>query len=238
MFLEQNDEKNIVSAILEAITANVNEFYGEEKLTHRNGFHFLKWDYIFTNIENNIRDSVNLEIIKANRGYFSFDLIIDRNKKIVYSVLKTKNLKSIKNERNYSHYVWQLASINGIQEDAVGQTSLFELEPEINNKDLLNLLDFEPTKYVTILIDETNKLMPRISEVVLDSRLESVYERTIKEVTTLGFGECIRNVEYEVVNCIKNNKVSLKFTSKTNERLNKRGKEKIKSKEEKKERRE
>ena len=238
MFLEQNDEKNIVSAILEAITANVNEFYGEEKLTHRNGFHFLKWDYIFTNIENNIRDSVNLEIIKANRGYFSFDLIVDRNKKIIYSVLKTKNLKSIKNERNYSHYLWQLASINGIQEDAIGQTSFFELAPEINNKDILNLLDFEPEKYVTILIDETNKLMPKISEVVLDSRLESIYERTIKEVTSIGFAECIGSVAYEDGGGLKENKVSLKFTSKTNERLNKRGKEKIKSKEEKKEKKE
>lgn len=232
MFLDQQDKAKIIAAIVEAETANVNEFYNEEKLSFRNAYHFLKWDYIFTNLERRLGDSNNLKVIKTKRGYFTMGLLVDSEQKYVYSIVKLKNLNHIKREKNYAHYLWQLASINGVSKTSTEQISMFDDEPQLKDSDILNLLDFEPVKYITILIDESNWIMPTISLALVDKMLNVYYEEILEDVEKVDFSECINNME--VPEAMKQNKIDLKFTPKTDERLNKKRKEKLRKDEEEK----
>ena len=226
MFLSQEDKEKLVDAIVMATTASVSEFYREEKLTHRNGYHFLKWDYIFTSIEKIFSNSESMKCVKINRGFFTFDLIVDTNSRYVFSVLKEKNLRAIRMERNYSHYLWELVSINKNMKSYPSQTSLFENEMKnfISN-DILNKLDFVPEEYVTILVDDSKRQMPKISLVVLNNKLEQVYEEVIADVSTVSFDECI---EKPVGELVTNQIIKLELSEKSNIKKNKTRKESIK----------
>lgn len=226
MFLSQECKENLVNAIIVATTASVNEFYREERLTHRNGYHFLKWDYTFTSIEKIFSNSESIKCVKINRGFFSFDLIADINNRYVFSVLKEKNLQAIIRKRDYSHYLWELASVNKNMKAYPSQTSLFEIEMEnFVSNDILNKLDFVPEKYITILVDDSKRQMPKISLVVLNSKLERVYEEVIADVSTVSFDECI---EKPIGEKVTDQVIKLELSEKSNIRKNKNRKESIK----------
>lgn len=173
--MNEEERKEISQAIIEGLTCNVEEFYLETGLTHRNGQHMLRWDYIYTNIAKNLMNS-NLKLVKIYRGIFTFDLIVNEEEKVIYSVIKEKNLSVIKRNRNSNHYMWALASINKNIEQKLKQLSLFAID-NIDEKfydEVIGQIGFIPENYQTILIDDLNKKFPVVYLCQLDKDLNEV----------------------------------------------------------------
>lgn len=173
--MNEEERKQISQAIIEGLTRNVEEFYLETGLTHRNGQHMLRWDYIYTNIAKNLVGS-KLKLVKICRGIFTFDLIINEEEKIVYSVIKEKNLSTIKRNKNSNHYMWALASINKNIEQKVKQLSLFandNIDEKFYNE-VIAEIGFIPENYKTVLIDDLNKNFPVVYLCQLDKDLNEL----------------------------------------------------------------
>ena len=171
--MNEEERKQISQAIIEGLTCNVEEFYLETGLTHRNGQHMLRWDYIYTNISRNLVNS-KLKLVKIYRGIFTFDLIVDEETKVIYSVIKEKNLSIIRKNKNSNHYMWALASINKNIEQK--QLSLFA-NNNIDEKfyaEVIAEIGFMPKNYQTILIDDLNKNFPRVYLCQLDKDLNEI----------------------------------------------------------------
>ena len=173
--MNEEERKQISQAIIEGLTCNVEEFYLETGLTHRNGQHMLRWDYIYTNISKNLVNS-KLKLVKIHRGIFTFDLIVDEEAKVVYSVIKEKNLSIIRKNKNSNHYMWALASINKNIEQKLKQLSLFAND-NIDEKfyaEVIAEIGFIPENYQTILIDDLNKSFPTVYLCQLDKDLNEI----------------------------------------------------------------
>lgn len=173
--MNEEERKQISQAIIEGLTCNVEEFYLETGLTHRNGQYMLRWDYIYTNISKNLVNS-KLKLVKIYRGIFTFDLIVDEEAKVVYSVIKEKNLSIIRKNKNSNHYMWALASINKNIEQKLKQLSLFAND-NIDEKFYAEVIDeigFIPENYQTILIDDLNKNFPIVFLCQLDKDLNEI----------------------------------------------------------------
>lgn len=213
--MNKEDKEQISQAIIEGLTRNVEEFYLETGLTHRNGQHMLRWDYIYTNISKKLKYS-KLEIIKIYRGIFSFDLIINEEEKIIYSIIKEKNLSIIRKNKNLKHYMWALAYINKDVEAEEKQLSLFEND-NIDIKfyeDVINEIGFVPYSYETILIDDYNKNFPVI--------YMCKFDRDLNEISRVLIGKS-DYIEYEFNN--KNvdnkdeNKIEIKLKQKAKDKI-------------------
>lgn len=173
--MNQEEKIQVSQAIIEGLTLNVEEFYIETGLTHRNGQHMLRWDYIYTNIARKLENS-KLKLVKIYRGIFTFDLIINEEEKIIYSVIKEKNLAIIRKNRNSNHYMWSLASINKNIEQNEKQLSLFandNIDEKFYDK-MIAEIGFIPENYKTILIDDLNKRFPVIYLCQLDKDLNEL----------------------------------------------------------------
>ena len=184
--MNEEEKKQISQAIIEGLTCNVEEFYLETGLTHRNGQYMLRWDYIYTNISKNLVNS-KLKLVKIYRGIFTFDLIVDEEAKVVYSVIKEKNLSIIRKNKNSNHYMWALASINKNIE--LKQLSLFTN----NNMDekfyaeVIAKIGFMPENYQTILIDDLNKNFPTVYLCQLDKNLNEISRTLIGKNSFVGY---------------------------------------------------
>lgn len=213
--MNEEERKQISQAIIEGLTCNVEEFYLETGLTHRNGQHMLRWDYIYTNISKNLVNS-KLKLVKIYRGIFTFDLIVDEETKVVYSVIKEKNLFIIRKNKNSNHYMWALASINKDVASKEKQLSLFESN-NIDIKfyeDVINEIGFVPYSYETILIDDYNKNFPVV--------YMCKFDRDLNEISRVLIGKS-DYIEYEFNN--KNvdnkdeNKVEIKLKQKAKDKI-------------------
>lgn len=153
-YLIKEDVEKISSGIVEACSNNVTEFYSEAGLAHKNAFHMLKWDYIFTNVRGNLKDS-KLKCLEIKRGCFTLDLIIDEKNKYIFSVINEKNVNSIRKTNNRDHYFWRLTSINKGLKSKDSQVSLFDnTNEEVLLDDLLKDVSFIPQKYISIVIEK------------------------------------------------------------------------------------
>lgn len=180
------EEKNIISdAIIAAIMDDVKEVYSENNLHHKNGYSMLVWDFIGSKVIDKLKDT-RLKVIKVKRGRFSFDLILDEEHHTVYTIMKKSNIEKVKKEKNFSHYLWALASINCDLEIDQGQLNLFTTDynnqyKEITKKNLLSGVEAIVDRYCTIVINDDNKHFPSIQMAVFDMNINCIYEEDWKD---------------------------------------------------------
>lgn len=206
------EEKDIISnSIITAMINEVKEVYSENNLQHQNAYHMLTWDFIGSRVIDELHKT-RLQTKKVKRGRYSFDLIIDEDNNTVYSIMKKSNIYRIKNNKNFSHYLWSLASINDDIEVQEGQMNLFSVDTaqlyrEETRKKLLGKVENIITRYCTIVINDDNKQFPNIELHVLDMNLNSVYEEKWKESLVVDysfeFDEDENNNENELISKIK-----------------------------------
>lgn len=173
--MNEEEKKYVSQAIIEGLTKNVEEFYLETDLRHKNGQYMLRWDYTYTNIKRNLANS-KLKMVKINRGIFTFDLITNEDEKRVYSIIKEKNLSIIKRSKNLGHYMWVLALINKNIVSKETQISLFESNnmDEKFYEEMIEKIGFIPQNYQTVVIDDANKSFPVVYLCQLDKELNEV----------------------------------------------------------------
>ncbi len=187
--MTKEEIKIISKAIKTAITTDVPEFYFETGLRYGNGRHMLKWDYIFSNVRNELAES-SLKIVDCDRGIFKMALVVDENDCLVCSIITEKNLVRVRNKKNKRHYLYSLASVNKGMEAQQKQQSLFDEAADIQmnrEEELMQIFGFVPDGYETFIIDDSNRSNPVISIATINEDLEIVKREYIKDEETIQY---------------------------------------------------
>lgn len=213
--MNREEKIQISQAIIEGLTLNVEEFYMETGLTHKNGQHMLRWDYIYTNIARKLEKS-SLKLVKIHRGIFTFDLIVNEEEKIIYSIIKEKNLTAIRKNRNLNHYMWSIATINKDIEPKEKQLSLFgnDMIDEKFYGEVISKIGFVPDNYRTIVIDDVNKNFPAVYLCRLDKNLNEISRELIGKSNTVKYEFSNTNVDEK-----EETKIEIKLKQKAKEKI-------------------
>lgn len=195
--LSINEKELISNAILSSVMNEVKDVYIENRLQHRNAYSMLIWDFIGSRVID-VLASTRLKVKKIQRGRYSFDLILDEENQTVYTIMKKSNIKKVKKEKSFSHYLWALTSINYDLKVEEGQFNLFSLDGEdsyrdVTRKELFKSVDAIITRYCTIVINDDNKQFPTIELQVFDMNLNCVYEEIWKESLVIDYNFNIEN---------------------------------------------
>ncbi|MDB5052320.1 MAG: phiCD27 1 [Bacilli bacterium] len=127
-FLPDEYKISIIQALTDAIRKDIYDFIEEFDLETSNGIHFLKWDFINSNLIRNAADG-RLHCIKIKRGRWELVLLYDTELKYLYTLMKHKRfiqLQDQKKKRAKAHYIDALALLNKGLHSPNDQLSLFE----------------------------------------------------------------------------------------------------------------
>lgn len=157
----------IIEAVSSGVKHDVLQFKNEHDLATDNGIHFLKWDFINTNL---VRDISNdrLECIIIQRGGWKLVVIYDKETKFLYSLMSQNRFGELqkRTKKDTVHYIDGLTLINDDLEvkNNIQQLTLFDIkderwEEERENvlSNILQCIDGEVVQYAVITFS-TQKL--------------------------------------------------------------------------------
>ena len=182
----------IVSCIREALEGDVSAFLQGAQLATNNGLRSLKGDFINTRLQNEIMNS-NIHIIPFARYGWESRLVVDRQNKVVYSVISKSRMEDLmkEGERNsVPHYTMLFAYLfNGDLEAPQKQMSLFENYPysdEVMQAGVWKLIggqiDFSAGyRYCVVTYEVAEGLLISCDSLVLDKDLDVVEKISMTE---------------------------------------------------------
>lgn len=195
------DSKKIITAIQSGLSATKQDIYTRNTLTD-NRKHMQKWDDITTNIKNQFATEDNFSFIPLDRGLFKPVMIFDRNKSILYTVVKKQNYQKIMNRKNIqkAHYMDAMFDYNFMYQQTPRQLSLFESESMFSNNAEVQVNDLksnielllsthEIKKYITIVINFTGYTLTEIKAVMCSKWLEEIESEDWTESITPSYEE-------------------------------------------------
>ena len=179
--ISNEDKKRMIEAVQEGIGTSITEFKMENSLITYNCIHMLKWDYINTNITNNM-DKNKYVIEKMDRGIFCPILIYDEENKNLYLTMRPKNLLNLKKDRNKRktpHYLDALVTKNVNIKVEKEQQELFDTDVEFDNekieKILLPISNLEINNFIVCTFEEVNGELISFKAIILDKKLREYY---------------------------------------------------------------
>jgi len=135
----------IAKAVSDAHKDDISEFKMEFDLATYNCTHYMRSDFISTNLRNsfsrNLKDS-SIKLVNFKASWFEPVMIYDRHTNYLYSFTSKENFLKQKSKNNRSHYIYALASINKNLEPkhVMEQICLFEEEIESCDEKISKIL--------------------------------------------------------------------------------------------------
>ncbi|GIO85533.1 hypothetical protein J25TS5_24650 [Paenibacillus faecis] len=199
--MADNYKTIIIDAIRNANKKDIMEFRMERKVETFNSVHFLKWDFINTNIIRTL-PSDQFQCVKVKRGpLWELVLIYDKETQYLYAAMQEKRFRQL-SERLYKetvHYIDALSSINydleaDVDLNPAKQIYLFETENvdwneqvEYELKLMLHLLEGEVTRFVLVTFSTDKGEIASVNAIMPSAELEIAYEENWNEFITADF---------------------------------------------------
>lgn len=197
-------KRSIIQAITDAFRKDAQDFAAEFDLETKNGNHFLKWDFINTNLIRNVSDD-KLLTIKRKRGNWELILLYDSETRYLYSLMKRKRfiqLAEQRKNRTKAHYLDALVSFNtGLQpQNGFIQLSLFSdnsWDKQVHRllHDLVHEHQDEIERFVLISFSTGKDDITSVSAIVPTVDLSIAYEEDWSEFIPAEFTQ--NNVELD-----------------------------------------
>ncbi|EGL18161.1 MULTISPECIES: DUF5986 family protein [unclassified Paenibacillus] len=199
--MADNHKTVIIDAIRNASKKDIMEFRMERKVETFNSVHFLKWDFINTNLIRTLPTS-QFQCVKIKRGpLWELVLIYDKETQYLYAAMQEKRFHQL-SERTYKetvHYIDALSSINcdleaNVKLNPAKQLSLFEsenddwnaqVEYELNS--MLHMLEGEVKRFVLITFSTEKGEIASVNAIMPNAKLEITYEENWNEFITADF---------------------------------------------------
>jgi len=186
---------SVIQALTDAKRTDIHEFIREYALESFNGIDFLLWDFINSNLIRNAADE-RLIPIKVKRGRWTLLLLYDTELKYLYTLMKHKRFKQLRDQRkNRStvHYIDALAQINDDLHSEIEQICLFENEAwdeEVENLLLRIVREHrnEIERFVVLGFSTSKDDIVSVSAIVPSSELGTVYEADWSEFIPTNYG--------------------------------------------------
>jgi len=191
----------IIDAIRNASKKDIMEFRIERKLETFNSVHFLKWDFINTNIIRTLSTS-QFQCEKIKRGpLWELVLIYDKETQYLYATMQEKRFHQL-SERVYKetvHYIDALCSINNDLEadeelNPAKQLHLFESETDDWNaqveyelKSMVHMLEGEVKRFILLTFSTDKGEITSVNAIMPNAELEIAYEENWNEFITADF---------------------------------------------------
>ncbi|MEF3305333.1 DUF5986 family protein [Paenibacillus sp. GYB003] len=199
--IADNHKTVIIDAIRNAGKKDIMEFRMERKVETFNSVHFLKWDFINTNIIRTLPTS-QFQCVKIKRGpLWELVLIYEKETQYLYAAMQEKRFHQL-NERLYKetvHYIDALSLINNDLEadeelNPAKQLNLFESENDDWNaqveyelKTMLHMLEGEVKRFVLITFSTDKGEITAVNAIMPNAKLEIAYEENWNEFITADF---------------------------------------------------
>lgn len=215
---------NICKAIQKGVEEDMRTYLDNNKNVVNNALHFLRGDFIITNIRNTvISDTVEMKLFK--RGYWTGCIILNRIDKHSYSICSKNTLDSIpKKVRNNPHFLQTLLNIENKSEVAVMRQMTFSdygisigtifTDDEYENdfykimEEALSLKD-DYRHWVIVYEADHNNLIG-LSAMLLDGDFGVVKEISLMEFIQPDFGKLTSKAESDELEKDAHSLVSIK----------------------------
>lgn len=184
--------KRIVSCVEVVLNDTSKRFLREHRLATTNGLPILIYDWINTELLENI-PAENTRVIPFSRFGWKGKMIIDDHNLVTYTIMREKGLKRVKKQhRSSPHYLQTLVSVLNTEFEAqVKQMTIdgwiadnFSEEEYLNDFNSLcggSIMADEGYTHALILFDTVGGQLSGIRVCVLDKDLDVAEERCLKE---------------------------------------------------------
>jgi hypothetical protein len=199
-------KKSIVESIQEGLTKYSVNYKEEFKTKTNNGKHFVIWDFINTEINNEMPEH-RFEIIVSVRGIWQLILIQDKSTRCLYSIMKEKRFKQLQHrvKKDKVHYLDVLTSINSdLKKHSNAQITMFKLVCEERQEyiektleDMLHKLKAEVERYVLISFSDKNNEITSVGAYIVTDTLDVVYQENWEEYVHIGYDSVIGSLEHK-----------------------------------------
>ena len=195
------DKKIFVTAIQNGLTNARNEIYASNTLID-NRKHMQKWDYISTAVSKAFEHQEKYSFIPLDRGLFKPIMIFDKEKKVLYTIIKSKNFDKLLKRKSVDtiHYIDAMLDYNLSYQTTPQQLSLFDMENMFSDNAVDRIHDLQTNietllcsdeikKYITIVIDFNGYTLTDAKAVLCSKWLEIIDENDWRELITPSYDD-------------------------------------------------
>lgn len=196
-----NHKAVFIDAIRNANKKDIMEFRMERNIETFNSVHFLKWDFINTNMIRTLPTD-QFQCVRVKRGpLWELVLIYDKETQYLYAAMQEKRFHQL-SERLHKetvHYIDALSSINkdlkaNASLNPAKQIYLFETENNTWNEQIeyelklmLHRLEGEVTRFVLVTFSTEKGEIVSVNAIMPTAELEIAYEENWNEFITADF---------------------------------------------------
>lgn len=182
----------LVTCVRNALEDDVSSYMEWSNLTTYNALPFQKCDYINTRLEKDLAQE-NLEVFPFKRFNWESRVVIDRNQKVVYTVISKKRMSSLMKHYGDSttpHYAILFANaLNGDIQAPQKQLSAFESYPfteEVMDEGFEKLLGGcvfrnEGYRYCVVTYEVSGRVLISCDAIFVDRDLDTIEKVSLNE---------------------------------------------------------
>lgn len=202
--IEEEFKRSIVFCMEKALNDDVPRYLEEFDVDTKNGLPHQVFDFISGNMKKHLIKNEDLSIIKFKRSGWDGRIIIDQKNNIVYTIMRTNRLKSIKSgKRKNPHYSQSIAEVLN-QEIQINNGQLNfgdiceeyftyqEYENDFNKIFNGKIKKEDGYRYYVILFEERHKELKDVRICLLNKHLDVADEISLYEYIKPDFDSLLR----------------------------------------------